>query len=64
VLAWHTAALCGAAWAGKLPKLESVLRRPGSQQQTPSQQKTVIHMLSARYGLPIKRTRLIRKDTA
>lgn len=62
VLAWQTAAMVGLAWAGKLPKLEAILKKRWNEPQQREEQVNVLHMLSARYGIPLRRTRLIQKE--
>lgn len=49
--------------AKKLPELETLLaKQPAERKQTAAQQRTVMQMISARYGVPLRRVRLIRKD--
>lgn len=60
--AWWTSALTRQE---KLPKLETLLiakRRARPERQTVEQQRQVLHMLSQTYGVPLRRTRLIRTD--
>lgn len=60
--AWHTAAF---ERMKTLPSLDSLVKRLVSGgKQTPAEQRTTLHMLSARYGIPLQRVRLIRKDAA
>ncbi len=55
-IAWYTANFAGAAMAGKLPDLESVLakldRKPAK--QTPKEQLLIMHQIAARYGLTMQ----------
>ena len=51
--AWNTAALCGMAMSGKLPKYEDVFPPRGSrngQAQTPEQQEVALRLLAAAWG--------------
>jgi len=59
--AWYTANFHRAK---KMPELSWVLRqvRP-AQKQSPKAQRLAMEQLSARLGIPLKRTRLIRRDT-
>lgn len=60
VLAWHMAAL---QRTDKMPELKTLLaRQQTGGRQTPAQQRTMMDMMSARYGVPLKRIRLLRKE--
>lgn len=59
VLAWHMAAL---QRTQKLPELKTLLTRAGDGKQTPVQQRTVMDMMAARYGVPLKRIRLLKRE--
>jgi hypothetical protein len=58
-LAWHINAL---ARRKELPDLRRLLVRPRVEKQTPKVQKLVMEQLSARLGIPLRRTRLIQKQ--
>jgi hypothetical protein len=47
----------------KIPPLETFLRKP-VEKQTPAQVRTMMEMIAARTGRPLRRTRLIRKEDA
>jgi hypothetical protein len=53
-LAWRMAAL---ERQKTLPKLETLLSKRGSK-QTAAEQRGVLHVLSAQYGIPIRTRRL------
>ncbi len=62
VHAWHVALF---SRQEKLPSLDRVLTSMhGKRPQTVQQQRTVMDMLSAKLGVPVKRARFIRKDAA
>lgn len=50
VLAWHTAALTRAE---TMPKLDKLLQLP-ARKQTLAEQREVLHLLSKRYGIPLR----------
>jgi hypothetical protein len=59
-LAWHMAAL---QRAEKLPVLKSLLSKPEKpERQTVAQLGAVMQQLSAQLGIPIRRTRLIKRE--
>jgi hypothetical protein len=57
-LAWRTA---NYSRAKRLPALRDELHAVTV--QTPDESLTMLQAISARYGLPLKRVRLIRRDT-
>ena len=60
--AWHTAAF---QRMKTLPSLDSLVRRLQTRGiQTRSEQLSTLQLLSARYGIPLQRMRLVRKDAA
>lgn len=64
VRAWTIGLRSGQAFAGKLPDLSKVLKppveKPRSERTRTDRDLTVLHMLSARYGIPLRKTRLRR----
>ncbi len=54
----------GQAMAGKLPDLAKILKRfspqPPSERAVTTRDLSVLQMLSARYGIPLRKTRLRR----
>ena len=60
-LAWHMAAL---QRTKKMPELKTLLRqlKPLSK-QSPQEQLAAVHKIAADMGKPVKRVRIIRKDT-
>lgn len=59
-LAWHMAAL---QRQERLPELKTLcIVRP--RRQTPDEQRLVLETLSARFGIPLQRVRLIPRDVA
>lgn len=65
-LAWNTAALVGSAWAGKLPKLETLLaplraKAPLTQHQRAEQHRAALSVLAERYGIPLRARKKVKK---
>lgn len=58
VLAWNTAAL---SRAKKLPALKTLLAQSHQKVQTMGEQRAMLALLSERYGIPLRKTRLIKK---
>lgn len=52
--AWHVAALTAQASVGKLPKLETLLRRNQVQVQSVATQRHVLGALADAYGLTLR----------
>lgn len=52
--AWHAAALTAQASVGKLPKLETLLRRTHVQVQTVATQRHVLGAMAEAYGLKLR----------
>ena len=61
-LLWVAADLNARASVGKLPTLKEFLRKSkGFEPQTRREQQSVIAQMSAQLGIPLQKTRLIRK---
>lgn len=62
-LSWQQANWTAAAWAGKLPSLDSVLvkLRPTSPQSS-GELKTMVHALAAHYGLTVIQRKRVPVD--
>lgn len=57
-LAWQIIRLFGASWSGKLPSLTTLIqqvRGEGSRPQSLANQRVMLQMLSAQYGIPLRK---------
>lgn len=63
---WSIGLRVGQALAGKLPDLKVVLAQVTGQttRQTVDEQRTVLHMISHRYGIPLRKAKSRRKKAA